>query len=120
MDQQQQTITPSQQRASARRVPGLEGTSGKLRVEVEGKGAQLFAVHDGLVEPIEANGQADAVIVVDDQSCIDELLAGRLNPIVAGLQGRLRISGDMAFAAKVIMELRGQASGFGRTISGEA
>lgn len=120
MEQQQQATAPSQQRASARRVPGLEGTSGKLRIEVEGKGVQLFSVHDGLIEPIQANGRVDAVLVFSDESAVDELLAGKLNPIVAGLQGRLRVSGDMAFAAKVIFELQGQAFGFGRHIAGEA
>jgi putative sterol carrier protein len=120
MEQQQQTTVPAQPRASARRVPGLEGVSGKLRVEVEGKSPRVFAIHDGLIEPAEANGQVDAVIVFDDESCVEELLTGKLNPIVAGLQGRLRISGNMGLAAKVLLELQGQATSFGRRPVGEA
>jgi hypothetical protein len=121
MEQQQQAKAPAQPRATARRVPGLEGTNGKLRVEVEGKPPQAFAIHDGLIEPLQqADISADATIFVDDQTCVEELLAGRLNPIVAGLQNRLRVVGDLKLVARVIFELQGQAAGFGRRIVGEA
>jgi hypothetical protein len=121
MEQQQQTKAPTQPRATARRVPGLEGTTGKLRVEIEGKPPRSFAIHDGLIEPLpQADVQADATLFVDNDSTVEALLAGRLNPIVAGLQGRLRVFGDLKLVARVIFELQGQAGGFGRRIMGEA
>jgi SCP-2 sterol transfer family len=120
-EQRQQTKTPAQPRATARRVPGLEGTTGKLRVEIEGKGApRFFSVHDGLIEEVPGDGQVDAGIVFDDESCVQQLLSGKLNPIVAGLQGRLRTTGDLKLIARVIFELQGQAGGFGRSMIGEA
>jgi len=120
MEQQQQTKTPAQPRATARRVPGLEGVTGKLRVEVEGKPTRFFAIHDGLIESAPETDKPDALIVFDDESCVEELLSGHLNPIVAGLQGRLRVTGDLKLVAKVIFELQGQATSFGRPMVGEA
>ena len=86
MEQQRPTKTTAKPRAAARRVPGLEGVTGKLRVEVPGKTSLSFAVHDGVIEPVEQADKVDAVIAFDDTSCVDELLNGRLNPIVAALQ----------------------------------
>jgi hypothetical protein len=121
MEQQEQAKTPAQPRAMARRVPGLEGTTGKLRVEVPGKPPLAFAVHDGLIESLQqTEGEVDAILAFEDESCIEELLTGKLNPIVAGLQGRMRATGDLKLLARVIYELQGQAGGFGRRIIGEA
>jgi hypothetical protein len=120
--QQQQAKTPARPRAMARRVPGLEGVTGTLRVNVQGKPPPLFfKVHDGVIEQVEdAGGQVDATIAFDSEDCIEELLSGRLNPIVAGLQDRLDVTGNLALVAKVIFELQGQATGFGRPMVGEA
>jgi hypothetical protein len=119
--QQQQMKAPAQPRATARRVPGLEGVTGKLRVEVQGKPPRAFAVHDGLIEPLpQADVPVDATLFVDDESIVEALLTGRLNPIVAGLQNRLRVTGDLKLIARIVFELQGQAQGFGRRIIGEA
>jgi hypothetical protein len=120
--EQQQQATPAQARATARRVPGLEGTTGRLRVDVEGRpGPRFFAIHDGVIEPAkEADGDVDAAIYFDAESCVEELLAGRLNPIVAALQGRMRATGDLKLLARVIFELQAQATHFGRQMAGEA
>ena len=119
MEEQQQRAT--EPRAVARRVPGLEGVEGKLRLEIEGKPPRVLAIHDGLIEPLQqADEQVDATIVFDSESCLDELLAGKLNPIVAGLQSRMLVTGDLRLVIRVIFELQGQAGGFGRPIVGEA
>jgi SCP-2 sterol transfer family len=120
--QQKQTKTPARPRATVRRVPGLEGVSGTMRVEVQGKPPPLFfKIHDGLIDPVaDPGGQVDATISFSDESCVEELLSGKLNPIVAGLQDRLDANGDLALVAKVIYELQGQATGFGRPTVGEA
>src|SRR5262245_22159985 len=83
MEQQRPTKTTAKPRATARRVPGLEGLTGKLRVEVPGKTSLSFAVHDGIIEPVEQADKVDAVVAFDDDSCVEELLNGKLNPIVA-------------------------------------
>src|SRR5689334_8626025 len=55
--QQQQAKTPARPRATARRVPGLEGVTGTLRVNVQGKPPPFFfKVHDGLIEQVEDAG----------------------------------------------------------------
>jgi hypothetical protein len=120
--QQQQAKTPARPRAMARRVPGLEGVTGTLRVDVQGRPPPLFfKVRDGLIEQVEdPGGQVDATIAFDNEGCVEELLSGRLNPIVAGLQDRLDVTGNLALVAKVIFELQGQATGFGRHMVGEA
>jgi putative sterol carrier protein len=121
MEQQRPTKTTAKPRATARRVPGLEGLTGKLRVEVPGKPPLSFAVHDGTIEPVEqTDGPVDAIVAFEDDSCVEELLKGKLNPMVAALQQRLRVSGDVKLVAKVLFELQGQATGFGRPVVGEA
>jgi hypothetical protein len=119
MEQQQQATTPSQQRSISRRMPGLEGVTAKVLVEVGGQPARMFAINDGLVETIEPKGPADGTITVDDPAAAEGLLNGKLNPMVLVLQGRLRTSGDRWLVASVLLELQGQAKGFGSRIAGE-
>ena len=72
----EQSDAAEEPRAVARRVPGLEGVEGKLRLEIEGKAPRVLAIHDGLIEPLQqADEQVDATIVFDGESCLDELLA---------------------------------------------
>jgi putative sterol carrier protein len=120
MDQQQQTSTSPEPRAVARRIPGLEGISARVRVEVKGGRVRMFAIRDGAVEPAEEDGQPDTTIVFDDEGCVEELMSGRLNPIVAALRGSLRVAGDLTLAARVLFEVQGQATAFGRNTMAEA
>ena len=70
-----------------RRVPGLEGLSGRLRVEVMGKGSVVLEVKDGQARFLPADGDAVATAIVDSEETLRALQRGRLNPVVAALQG---------------------------------
>lgn len=120
MDQQQQTSTSPEPRAVARRIPGLEGISGRVRFEVEGGRGRTFVIRDGAVEWAEQDGQADASVTFDEEALVDELLSGKFNPVVAALRGSLRVAGDLSLAARVLFELQGQATAFGRSTMAEA
>jgi putative sterol carrier protein len=111
MQQEQQTTRAPEPRPVERRIPGLEGVSGKLRIEVASRPARLFSIRDGSFSEQPAdNIQADATIFLDDESDVSKLTSGTLNPIVAFLQGRLRIEGSAVLAARVILGLQGEAS----------
>jgi putative sterol carrier protein len=85
------------------RVEDLAGVSGRLAVEVDGKTVGELVIDDGHVE-LGGNG-APTQGVVGFKSAEDlwKVLRGQLNPVVASLQGRLTVQGDLAFAVKVIL-----------------
>jgi hypothetical protein len=89
-------------------VPWLAGIEGRLRVDVAGKPATLLEIHDGAVSARPAAGAepADAVVEVDGEQSAEAFRQGRLNPVVAALQGRLSLAGDHALAIKVILGLQ--------------
>ncbi len=87
-------------------APGLAGVTGRLRVEVVGKGAAILEVKDGQARFLPADGDAAATVVVDSEDNLRAFQYGRLNPVVAYLRGHLEIKGDLALAIKVILGLQ--------------
>jgi putative sterol carrier protein len=85
------------------RVPDLAGVDGRLAIEVDGKTVGELVVADGHVE-FGGNG-APTQGVVGFRSAEDlwKVLRGQMNPIVASLQGRLTLQGDLALAVKIIL-----------------
>jgi SCP-2 sterol transfer family len=89
-----------------RPAPGLVGLSGRLRVEVVGKGAVVLEVKDGHARFVPPDGDAAATVIVDSEETVRALQCGRLNPVVAALQGRLELKGDLDFAIRTILGLQ--------------
>jgi putative sterol carrier protein len=92
-------------------VPSLAGVSGRFRIDIAGRPAGLLEIQDGTVSTRPAAGaeDADAVIHCDDEETVAAFNRGELNPIVAGLQGRMRVEGNRSFAIKVILGLQAAA-----------
>jgi putative sterol carrier protein len=55
---------------------------------------------------IAQDGKAVALIAIDSDETLLELLRGDLPPVVAHLQGRLRFEGDAALALRVLFGLQ--------------
>lgn len=92
-------------------VPGLEGVTGRLRIEVGANEANtsllgVLSVNDGDVEFIVGDGEAGTLVRVATQDDLEAFLVGELNPVVATLQGRLAIEGDLELASRVILALQ--------------
>ena len=93
-------------------VPLLFGVSGRMRVDVKGKTVGAVDVQDGLVTVdvgadagAGANAGASVVANVDDEADLGRIARGELNPIVAGIQGRLALEGDIELGMKIILSL---------------
>ncbi len=89
-----------------RPAPGLEGLSGRLRVEVAGKGAAILEVKDGHARFLPPDDDAAATVIVDSEETLRAFRYGRLNPVVAFLRGHLEVEGDLYLAIKVILGLQ--------------
>ncbi len=86
-------------------APGLEGTTGRLRIEVGGKLLGVLAVNDGDVDFALGDGEAGTVAYVRTREDLALFLRGELNPVVAVLQGRIHVEGDQEFASRIILGL---------------
>jgi hypothetical protein len=89
-----------------RPAPGLKGLSGRLRVEVVGKGAVVLEVKDGHARFLPADGDAAATAIVDSEETLRAFQRGRLNPVVAALRGHVELKGDLDFAIRTILGLQ--------------
>lgn len=87
-------------------ITDLEGISGRLRLDIGDKPVAVLEVHDGDVVLRTGNGAADAVAACDSEDTLAAINRGQLNPIVAALQHRVEVTGDRAFAIKVILGLQ--------------
>jgi putative sterol carrier protein len=88
---------------SGGRVADLAGVSGRLSVEVDGKTVGELVVEDGHVELGGNGAPTQGVVAFKSAEDLWKVLRGQLNPVVASLQGRLTLQGDLAFAVKVIL-----------------
>ena len=64
---------------------------------------------------IASEGEAPAAAICADEGVLMALLSGELHPIVARLQGRLRVSGDVALALRILLGLQA-ASPWSKTL----
>lgn len=87
-------------------APGLQGVTGRLRIEVCGKLLGCLAVVDGDVEFVPGDGEAGTVVDVASHEDLQSLLLGELNPVVATLQGRLAVEGDIELASRIVLGLQ--------------
>jgi putative sterol carrier protein len=89
-------------------VPSLAGLSGQIRIDVAAEPAWVLAIHDGTLSRRPAAGaeDADAVLVCDSEQTLAAFQRGRLNPVVAMLQGLVHAEGDIPLAIRVILGLQ--------------
>jgi hypothetical protein len=96
-------------RVSEESVPWLVGIRGRVRADVNGKPVGLVTVDDGTVTLTDGGGDAQAVLVCDSEEDAMAIMRGELNPVVAALQGRLTIEGDITLAIKTLSGIRGSS-----------
>jgi SCP-2 sterol transfer family len=90
------------------KVPGLGGMKGRLLIQVGGKPKASLVIRDGAVDLVPGDGAADGTILIRDESTFGKLVSGRLNPVVATLQGQMDVAGDRALAGAVLLKLQGR------------
>jgi putative sterol carrier protein len=91
----------------------LAGLVGRLRLQIADRTVGVLVVHDGHLELTGDDGSVDATLVCATREDVIATLRGEINPVVAALRNKLRVTGNRAFGAKVIMGLRA-ASPFAR------
>jgi len=91
-------------------VTTLSGLIGRLAFEVDGKAIAALHVDEQRIDVVlgaNANGgAARAVVTCLGEDDVRQVLSGALDPVVAALQGRLVIDGDVLFGMKVLRALR--------------
>ena len=87
------------------RAPGLEGISGKLRLQVKDSVAGVLHIEPSGTVKIAMEGDATAVLIADCEATLLALLRGEGSPIVAYLQDRLHVEGDLALSLRVLFGL---------------
>ncbi len=87
-------------------LASLEGVSGRVRVECGGEPLATIEVESGDVRLAPVSEAFEAVFVTCDRSDLERLLAGELNPVLASIQGRLAIHGNVEFAVRLFLALR--------------
>jgi putative sterol carrier protein len=90
------------------RVPGLEGDEGAVVFKIDGDVVLVVEVRRGTgTLSTRVEGPARVVANFDSRETLEAIVEGRLHPIVAALQGRLELKGDLVFGLKVILGLQG-------------
>jgi hypothetical protein len=91
-------------------APALAGMAGRLRLDVEGHPVGTLEVAEGEVT-FHRDGptEADAVVACDGLETLRAVCDGTLNPVVAGLQDRVSISGNRWFGIRVVLGLQGSS-----------
>jgi putative sterol carrier protein len=92
-----------------RGAPELAGLSGRLRVRAGGRMVGVLRVDAGEVEMAPDDGTADATLLCASEADLDQILRGELNVVVAALQGRLAMEGDLQLAVKMVLSLSAAA-----------
>ncbi|HEX7961160.1 MAG TPA: SCP2 sterol-binding domain-containing protein [Terriglobales bacterium] len=98
--------------------PVLRGVHGTYLFDIEKVGCWFVAVDDGALHVEETKRDADCTISCDEPDFAD-IVEGRRQLIIAHMQGRIKIRGDMALAqkfhglvsAKIEQKRPGKASG---------
>lgn len=81
--------------AQRRYEPRLHGTRGTYRFDIEGAGTWGLTVDAGSLAVSEAPSEADCVVQCGAADFLG-VADGTLNLVVAALQGRVRVTGDLA------------------------
>lgn len=102
-------------------APGLAGLACRMELHVASALAGIMLVEEsGEVRIVDDEGATAALIALDSQDTLVELLRGDLPPMVAHLQGRLRFEGDADLALRVLFGLQEGSPWAERLQSGDA
>ncbi|HWU56321.1 MAG TPA: hypothetical protein VN175_12515 [Rhizomicrobium sp.] len=74
-------------------------------MEIDHQPVGILHVEHGAVS-VQAGNDATALLVVDCHHTLLGVLGGGTHPVVANLQGRLRVEGDRALALRILLGLR--------------
>jgi putative sterol carrier protein len=88
------------------RAPGLAGLSCHVELYVANALAGVLRIEESGDVCIVDQGGATALIAMDSQETLVQLLRGDLPPIVAHLQGLVRFEGDADLALRVLFGLQ--------------
>ena len=93
------------------RVPGLEGETGRVVLKVDDKPVYAIDVESGTATLTNAaEGPARVSASFESRETLDEIVEGRLHPVVAALQSRFTApEGDRRFGLSVMLALRASA-----------
>jgi putative sterol carrier protein len=87
-------------------VPNLKGVTGRLCLSVKDETKFLLELNDGTARPVAVGAATpDATLHCHDPADVARVLRGEINVIVAALQGRLYLTGDREFGARVMLGL---------------
>ena len=81
-------------------VSKLEGIDHTYLFDVDGEGLWLVEVRDGKLRVAEGSGPADVTISLSAKT-FEALASRRQSPVVAYMQGKLKVKGDTAAALKL-------------------
>lgn len=87
------------------RAAGLGGVTGRMELRIVDQPVGVLDIEDGVVV-VASDGDAVATATFDNEAVLQALLSGELHPIVAHLQGRVRVSGDTALALRILLGLQ--------------
>jgi len=80
-------------------APVLRGVRGTYLFNIDKVGSWFVAVDDGALNIEETKREADCTISCDERDFV-EIVEGQRNLITSHMQGRVKVSGDMALAQK--------------------
>jgi len=84
---------------------GLKGVAGHIRLKVGEEDLGVLNVADGAAD-ITPNGAAETTLYADTLPTLVGLLGGEVQPIVARLQNRVRVEGDVGLVLRTFFGLR--------------
>jgi putative sterol carrier protein len=91
-------------------VTSLTGLLGRLAFEVDGNTVAVLFVDEQRIDVAAGSGsnggEPRSIVTCLSEDDVHQVLSGMLDPVVAALQGRLLIDGDVLFGMKVLRALR--------------
>ena len=87
------TLDPNWRSAHGR-APGLEGVSGRIALKVADEMVGVLNIEGGGSVSVDKGDSAATTIQVQDDETLAGILSGDEPPVVAFLQGKLRVTGD--------------------------
>ena len=107
-------MEPSTNRASVTEpsnlahIASLQDLSGRVRIEVAGEPVATVEVDHGDVRLMPLVETFDAVFSTCDRADLQRVVAGELNPVVASIQGRVAMQGNVELVVRVFLGLRAE------------
>jgi hypothetical protein len=87
-------------------VTALAAPSGRMAFQVDGNTVTVLQIDDQRIEVVGNGGEPRGLALCKSEDDVRALLRGDLDAIVAALQGRLTLGGDVLFGIRVMRALR--------------